>query len=182
MATNLERQQQQLNKLSAELGNLKKQQSIAEQQSKGGLLKKPDPKSTEGKKLLAKFTEASRLVNAKQAEYNALEKTINDAKAKSKIVSDVGSDEEALKAAKAGLSVEEYRIKTQGDLKKSQDEQNKAAGIVVPIDTGNVPLEDFIKNEEESLVARELVNFIILLGKDIKNDKELVKNFMHSVR
>jgi hypothetical protein len=109
LATTLQKQQQQLNKLKAELANLKKQQSIAEQQSKGGLLKKPDPKSTKGKELLAKFTEASKLVNAKQAEYNALELIVNAAVEKSKVVSEEGSNEEALKAAKLGLTVEELR-------------------------------------------------------------------------
>ena len=109
MATTSQIQQQQLNKLKAELANLKKQQSIAEQQSKGGLLKKPDPKSTKGKELLAKFTEASKLVNAKQAEYNALELIVNAAVEKSKVVSEEGSNEEALKAAKLGLTVEELR-------------------------------------------------------------------------
>ena len=158
MATSLERQQQQLNKLNAELANLKEQQSIAEQRSKGGLLNKPDLKSTEGKKLLAAFKEASRLVNAKQAEYNALEKTINAARAKSKVVSDVGSRDESLKAAAAGLSVEEYRVKTAADLKRIQDEQNAAAGVTTPIDTGNVPLQDFIKNLDTA--SAETINEI----------------------
>ena len=109
MATNLEQQQQQLYKLKAELANLKRQQSLAEQQSKGGLLKKPDLKSTAGKELLAKFTEATKLVNAKQAEYNALKTKVDAAVNKSKVVSEEGSNEEALKAAKLGLTVEELR-------------------------------------------------------------------------
>jgi hypothetical protein len=109
LATTLERQQQQLSKLKAELANLKKQQSIAEQQSKGGLLKKPDLKSTKGKDLLKKFTDASDLVIAKQAEYDALKTIVDAAVDKSKVVSEEGSDEEALKAAKLGLTVEELR-------------------------------------------------------------------------
>lgn len=129
MATNLEQQQQQLYKLKAELANLKRQQSLAEQQSKGGLLKKPDLKSTAGKELLAKFTEATKLVNAKQAEYNALKTKVDAAVNKSKIVSEEGSNEEALKAAKLGLTVEELRAqnkKAEEDLaaKKAAEQSN----------------------------------------------------------
>ena len=118
MATTLQRQQQQLNKLKAELANLKKQRSIAEQRSKGGLLKKPDPKSTAGEELFAKFKEASKLVNAKQAEYDALKTIVDAAVEKSKVVSEEGSKEEALKAAAAGLTVEELRIQN----KKIEDD------------------------------------------------------------
>jgi hypothetical protein len=126
MATNLERQQQQLYKLNAELANLKKQQSLAEQQSKGGLLKKPDLTSVEGKRLLAKFKEASKLVKAKQKEYNDLEKIVNAAVEKSKVVSEEGSNEEALKAAAQGLTVEELRAETQAALEKKKQEEEAA--------------------------------------------------------
>ena len=51
MAINLEQQQQQLNKLKAELANLKKEQSRLENLSKGGLLKKPDLTSIAGRKI-----------------------------------------------------------------------------------------------------------------------------------
>ncbi len=118
MATTLQRQQQQLNKLKAELANLKKQRSIAEQRSKGGLLKKPDPKSTAGEELFAKFKEASKLVNAKQKEYDDLKTIVDAAVEKSKVVSEEGSKEEALKAAAAGLTVEELRIQN----KKIEDD------------------------------------------------------------
>jgi hypothetical protein len=158
MATTLDRQKQQLNKLKAELANLKKQQSFAEQQSTGGLLKKPNLKTTKGKDLLKKFTDASELVNAKQKEYDDLEKIINTAQKKSKVVSEEGSDEEALKAAKSGLSIEDYRAKTAADLKRIQDEENAAAGIPKKIDTGNIPLEDFIKNLDAS--SAETINVI----------------------
>ena len=57
MATVSQVRQQQLSKLKAELANLKKQQSLAKQQSEGGLVKKPNLKSTEGKDLLAKYND-----------------------------------------------------------------------------------------------------------------------------
>jgi hypothetical protein len=129
LATTLQKQQQQLSKLKAELANLKKQQSFAEQQSKGGLLKKPDLKSTKGKDLLKKFTDASDLVIAKQAEYDALKTIVDAAVDKSKVVSEEGSNEEALKAAKLGLTVEELRAqnkKAEEDLaaKKAAEQSN----------------------------------------------------------
>jgi len=65
VALNLEQQQQQLYKLNAELVDLRKQQSRLDQQVKGGLLKKPDLKSTAGKQLLAELTDATNLVKAK---------------------------------------------------------------------------------------------------------------------
>jgi len=112
VALNLEQQQQQLYKLNAELVNLKKEQSRLDNLTKGGLLKKPDLKSTAGKQLLAQLTDATNKVNAKQAEYNALKKTFDEAKADTKTVSEVGSAEEARKAALAGYGpdqIPEYR-------------------------------------------------------------------------
>jgi hypothetical protein len=124
LATSLEQQQQQLNKLSAELGNLKKQQSIAKQQSTGGLLKKPDPTTPAGKALFAAYTQASKDVIAKQKEYDDLKKTIDEARAAANIVSEVGSSDEALKAGSQGISVEELRTK---EKKALQDKKDKDA-------------------------------------------------------
>jgi hypothetical protein len=127
LATSLEQQQQQLNKLSAELGNLKKQQSIAKQQSTGGLLKKPDPTTPAGKALFATFTEISNRVIAKQKEYDDLKKTIDEARAAANIVSEVGSTNEALKAAEQGISVEELRVKEKKALQDKKDKDAMAA-------------------------------------------------------
>ena len=137
MALNLEQQQQQLYKLNAELANLKKEQSRLDQQVKGGLLKKPDLKSTAGQQLLAQLTDATNRVKAKQAEYDALKKTFDAAKADTKVVSEVGSAEEARKAALAGYGpdqIAEYRAdlaKQLADKKaKKQAEENVQQGEV----------------------------------------------------
>jgi hypothetical protein len=137
VALNLEQQQQQLYKLNAELVNLKKEQSRLDNLTKGGLLKKPDLKSTAGKQLLAQLTDATNKVNAKQAEYNALKKTFDEAKADTKTVSEVGSAEEARKAALAGYGpdqIPEYRAdlaKQLADKKaKKQAEENFQQGEV----------------------------------------------------
>lgn len=127
MATILEQQEQQLSRLNAELANLKKLQSIARQQSKGGLLKKLDPNSVAGKAALAKQTKASQDVNLKQAEYNALKKIIDDTKATSKVVSKEGSSEEALKAADQGISVEQLRANEKKALQDKKDKDAMAA-------------------------------------------------------
>ena len=70
MAINLEQQQQQLNKLKAELANLKKEQSRLENLSKGGLLKKPDLTTGAGLKIATDLANKTNEVKAKQKEYN----------------------------------------------------------------------------------------------------------------
>jgi hypothetical protein len=130
LATNLEQQEQLLSKFKAELANLKQDQGRAKQAASGGLFP-PDLKSAEGKKLLAKYTEATKLVNAKQKEYDTLKKKIDDTKAKAKVVGYAGSDEEALRAAAEGLTVQELRAKLAKDLqKKNRQEANVATGEV----------------------------------------------------
>jgi len=137
VALNLQQQQQQLYKLNAELANLKKEQSRLDNLTKGGLLKKPDLKSAAGQRLLAQLTEATNLVKAKQAEYDALKKTFDAAKADTKVVSEVGSAEEARKAALAGYGptqIAEYRADLARQLAdkkaKKQAEQNVQQGEV----------------------------------------------------
>jgi hypothetical protein len=130
LATNLEQQEQLLSKFKAELANLKQDQGRAKQAASGGLFP-PDLKSAEGKKLLAKYTESTKLVNAKQKEYDTLKKKIDDTKAKAKVVGYAGSDEEALRAAAEGLTVQELRAKLAKDLqKKNRQEANVATGEV----------------------------------------------------
>ena len=74
MAINLEQQQQQLNKLKAQLANLKKEQSRLENLSKGGLLKKPDLTKGAGLKIATDLANKVNEVNAKQKEYDDLDK------------------------------------------------------------------------------------------------------------
>jgi hypothetical protein len=123
VAINLEQQRQQLGKLKAELGNLKKNKSRLEGLSKGGLLNKPGP----GDPVFAQLSEAVNLVNAKQEEYNALEKAYNTALADSKEVSEVGSAEEARKAALAGYNpdeIQKYRDDLATQLKGKKDKES----------------------------------------------------------
>ena len=124
MAINIEQQQQQLNKLGAELANLKKDQARLDAASKGGLLNKPDPKSAAGIKINTNLATATNKVNAKQKEYNALKKILDEAKADSKEVSEVGSAEEARLAALAGFEpnqIEEYRADVAKKLADKKD-------------------------------------------------------------
>jgi hypothetical protein len=135
VALNLEQQQQQLYKLNAELANLKKEQSRLDNLTKGSLLKKFDPNLSSSKTILAQLASKTAEVNAKQAEYNALKKTFDAAKADTKVVSEVGSAEEARKAALAGYApdqIVEYRAdlaKQLADKKvKKQAEDNVQQG------------------------------------------------------
>jgi hypothetical protein len=130
VALNLEQQQQQLNKLNAELANLKKDQARLDQQIKGGLLRKPDLKSAAGLQLRQQLADATNLVNSKQKEYDDLKKVLDAAKADTKVVSEVGSAEEARKAALAGYGpnqIAEYRAdvaRQLADKKAKEQAQN----------------------------------------------------------
>lgn len=137
MATNLEQQQQQLYKLNAELSNLKKEQSRLTNVTKGGLLKKFDPKSDAGKQVLAELKDISNTVKSKQKEYNDLKKIFDAAKADTKVVSEAGSAEEARKAALAGYGpdqIAEYRADLAKQLTdekaKKQAQDNAKTGEV----------------------------------------------------
>jgi hypothetical protein len=134
MATSLEQQQQQLNKLKAEIANLKVEEGRLRQQSKGGLLKKPDLTSVAGEKIATDLANKVNEVKAKQKEYNALKKIFDAAKSESNIVSEIGSADEIRKAAEAGFKpsqIEEYRadIKKQLDAKKLQEQVKDQAKV-----------------------------------------------------
>lgn len=134
MATSLEQQRQQLDKLKAEIANLKVEEGRLRQQSKGGLLKKPDLTSVAGQKIATNLANKINEVKAKQKEYNALLKTFNAAKSESEIVSEVGSADEIRKAAEAGFrpdQIEEYRadIQKQLDAKKLEKETKDQAKV-----------------------------------------------------
>jgi len=177
LATILEQQEQQLSKFKAELANLKQDQGRAKKASEGGLLIKPNLKSAEGKKLLAKYTEVTKLVNAKQKEYDDLKTKITEAKAKAKIVSDVGSDAEALRAAAEGLTVQELRAKSAADLQKIQEEKDKAARLAgAPADTGNISIEDFLKNLDSAGpdTINEIKTYLGVKNKDGKLDYKTI--------
>jgi len=124
VAISIEQQRQQLNKLGAELANLKKDQARLKAASKGGVLKKPDPKSAAGIKINENLATASNLVTAKQAEYDALKEILDEAISDSKVVSEEGSAEEFRLAAEAGFKpnqIEEYRADVAKKLAAKKD-------------------------------------------------------------
>jgi len=177
VAINIEQQRQQLNKLNAELAKLKKDQARLLAASKGGLLKRPDPKSPVGIKINTDLATASDLVIAKQAEYDALKKIIDETKITAKVVSEVGSREEALKAAAAGLTVEELRAKSAADLKAIQDEKDAAARAAgAPANTGNISIEDFLKNLDSAgaNTINEIKTYLGISNKDGKLDYQTI--------
>jgi hypothetical protein len=122
VAISIEQQRQQLNKLNAELANLKKDQARLIAASKGGVLKKPDPKSAAV--INTNLATASNLVNAKQKEYDALKEILDEAISDSKVVSEEGSAEEFRLAAQAGFKpdqIEEYRADVAKKLAAKKD-------------------------------------------------------------
>jgi hypothetical protein len=163
VAINLEQQQQQLYKLNAELSNLKKEQSRLTNITKGGLLKKFDPNSAAGKQVLTELKDISDTVKSKQKEYNDLKKTFDAAKTDTKTVSEVGSAEEARKAALAGYGpnqIAEYRADIAQQL-ANQKAQKQA--------------QDSVKEGE--IQSQELTNELATAGQFIArelNDQERV--------
>lgn len=126
MAINIEQQQQQIYKLQAELADLKKEQSRLTNITKGGLLKKFDPATTSGKQTLKDLSEKSEQVKAKQEELTKLQKELKAAKADTKVVSEVGSAEEARKAALAGYApdeIQKYRDDLAAQVKSKKDKK-----------------------------------------------------------
>jgi len=126
MATSLEQQRQQLEKLNAEIANLKVEEGRLRQQSKGGLLKKPDLTKGAGLKIASDLSDKINEVKAKQKEYNALKKTFDAAKSESEVVSEVGSAEEIRKAAEAGFrpdQIQQYRDDLAAQLKNKKDKK-----------------------------------------------------------
>jgi len=126
VALTLQQQQQQIYKLEAELADLKKEQSRLKGASKGGVLKKPDLTSTAGLQILTDLAETTDLITTKQSELKALRKTLGEAKAESKVVSKVGSADEARKAAEAGYGpneIQKYRDDLAAQLKDKKDKK-----------------------------------------------------------
>jgi ribosomal protein L29 len=156
MATNLEQQRQQLEKLNAEIANLKVEQGRLRQQSKGGLLKKPDLTSPVGQKIATDLANKNNEIKVKQKEYNDLKKIFDTAKSDSEVVSEIGSQDEIRKAAEAGFKpdqIQEYRddVKKQLDAKKLEKQT-----------------KDQVKVDEVN--SQELQNELANAGKAIAKD------------
>lgn len=112
MAINIQEQQQQIYKLEAELANLRKEKSRLENASKGGLVKKPDLFSIQGRQLLADIATYTTQITEKENQLKTLKQTLKQAKAEVSSVPEVGTAEELRLAALAGFQpnqIQEYR-------------------------------------------------------------------------
>jgi hypothetical protein len=132
VALTLQQQQQQIYKLEAELADLRKKRSRLENATKGGLLKKPDPTSPETIQINKELAATANLIKTKQKELKALNKTLDEAKSDSEVVSEVGSADELRKAALEGYDpdqIQQYRddLATQLKDKKDKKKAEKAA-------------------------------------------------------
>jgi hypothetical protein len=132
VALTLQQQQQQIYKLEAELADLRKERSRLENATKGGLLKKPDPTSPETIQINKELAATANLIKTKQKELKALNKTLDEAKSDSEVVSEVGSADELRRAALAGYDpdqIQQYRddLATQLKDKKDKKKAEKAA-------------------------------------------------------
>ena len=132
MALTLQQQQQQIYKLEAELADLRKKRSRLENATKGGVLRKPDPTSPETIQINKELAATANLIKTKQKELKALNKTLDEAKSDSEVVSEVGSADELRKAALEGYDpdqIQQYRddLATQLKDKKDKKKAEKAA-------------------------------------------------------
>jgi hypothetical protein len=132
VALTLQQQQQQIYKLEAELADLRKKRSRLENATKGGLLRKPDPTSPETIQINKELAATANLIKTKQKELKALNKTLDEAKSDSEVVSEVGSADELRKAAVEGYDpdqIQQYRddLATQLKDKKDKKKAEKAA-------------------------------------------------------
>jgi hypothetical protein len=132
VALTLQQQQQQIYKLEAELADLRKERSRLENATKGGLLRKSDPTSPETIQINKKLAATANLIKTKQKELKALNKTLDEAKSDSEVVSEVGSADELRKAAVKGYDpdqIQQYRddLATQLKDKKDKKKAEKAA-------------------------------------------------------
>ena len=132
MALTLQQQQQQIYKLEAELADLRKERSRLENATKGGVLRKPDPTSPETIQINKELAATANLIKTKQKELKALNKTLDEAKSDSEVVSEVGSADELRKAAVEGYDpdqIQQYRddLATQLKDKKDKKKAEKAA-------------------------------------------------------
>jgi hypothetical protein len=132
VALTLQQQQQQIYKLESELADLKKERSRLENATKGGVLRKPDPTSPETIQINKKLAATANLIKTKQKELKALNKTLDEAKSDSEVVSEVGSADELRRAALAGYDpdqIQQYRddLATQLKDKKDKKKAEKAA-------------------------------------------------------
>jgi len=99
------------------------------------------------KQALAKLKTAAKEAQAAQKRYDQLKLAFDKEQEIKKITGEQDGIPEDVQAANQGLTVEELRAKKAADLEADKERRiREARAAGAPVNTGNVPIEDFLKN------------------------------------
>lgn len=156
--------EEQLKKAKADLKAAKELQNVFAERTKDTRYGKFDPKSDEGKKVLADLDAASKKVNQAQAYYDNLQAAY-DKELKNKTVT--GTEEgvsEEVQAAKQGITVEELRAKKQAALDADQAQRDAA--------------NQGATNQQQQATYSQFINTLVADETQLKAvQADLVRNF-----
>jgi hypothetical protein len=137
----------QLDKAKLELTQAQNVQNARNADVKDTKYGKFDPTSKYGKEALEKLRTAALKTQSAQTKYDKLKLAFDKEQEKKKITGEQEGIPEEKQAASQGLTVDQLRVKKEADLaaeKERKAKEARAAGG--PANTGNVPIEDFLKN------------------------------------
>lgn len=118
--------QEQIKKARLDLDRAVDLQRAKESNTKDTRYGKFNPNSTEGKKALAELTKASEAVNKAKTYYDNLQAAFAKEQEKKAITGEEEGTPEAVAAARAGQTIEEYRASKQEALDKDQAARDAA--------------------------------------------------------
>ncbi len=125
------------------------------------------------KQALAKLKTAAGKVQVAQKKYDQLKLAFDKEQEKKKITGEQDNISEDVQAANQNLTVEQLQAKKAADLaaeKERKAKEARAAGV--PANTGNVPIEDFLKNLDAAGSSRinEIKTYLGIKNLDGKLD------------
>jgi len=138
----------QLEKATLDLNNAKyKREQALSLRDDTRYIKFKDRPADERESINAKITEASANFNQAQKYYNNILKAYNKELETKKITGQIDGLTEEDQAANLGITVEQLRANKEAALTEQQKKERDAARAAgASVNTGNVPIEDFLKN------------------------------------
>lgn len=138
----------QLEKATLDLNNAKyKREQALSLRDDTKYIKFKDRPVDEKKSINAKITEASANLNQAQKYYDNILKAYNKELETKKITGQIDGLTEEDQAANLGITVEQLRTNKEAALTEQQKKERDAARAAgASVNTGNVPIEDFLKN------------------------------------
>lgn len=137
----------QLEKATLDLNNAKyKREQALSLRDDTKYIKFKDRPVDEKKSINAKITEASANLNQAQKYYDNILKAYNKELETKKITGQIDGLTEEDQAANLGITVEQLRTNKEAALTEQQKKERDAARAAgASVNTGNVPIEDFLK-------------------------------------